>query len=130
MLQKLASCRLRPNTLWTSYQSADSSESSNTVRSTLLRSAIAHLYELHQLLTSVLGLSTSCPSIVASYVPHRRISTGGVEDELKGLPEGVQVGRIGGRHSSHEEERDVAMLVMRCLTLVGQEIGATRFTVV
>ncbi|KAK4051549.1 Endocytosis and vacuole integrity protein [Microbotryomycetes sp. JL201] len=112
VLQRLIACRLRPKTLWASYEAEPSmaikSEPTPTfvdvVRSTLLCSPIAHLYELHQLLTSLLGLSVSSPSVVSAYVPSRRSSGGG--NELKGLPEGVQVGLIGSSADASLSEAD------------------------
>ncbi|KAM0789810.1 hypothetical protein ACM66B_006661 [Microbotryomycetes sp. NB124-2] len=145
VLRKLVTCRLRPRTLWASYESDPttavksspaSSSSDNVVRSTLLCSPVAHLYELHQLLTSLLGLSASTPSVVSAYVPSRRVSGGTRggdrhQSELKGLPDGVQVGLVGSNSrdvvdGESEADRDVTALVARCLTLVGQEIGSTR----
>ncbi|KAK4056370.1 Endocytosis and vacuole integrity protein [Microbotryomycetes sp. JL221] len=137
VLQKLVSCRLRPMTLWASYESdptsavkLDSTASDRpSVRSTLLCSSIGHLYELHQLLTSLLALSVTSPSIVCAYMPNR--GNTGQADDLKGLPEGVQAGRIGRGiqleasqgQSNALHERNVTALVTQCLLLVGQEIG-------
>ncbi|GAA5902486.1 Mon2p [Sporobolomyces salmoneus] len=139
VLQKLTSIRLREGTLWASSQSDPSASASSTspqldaslplpllIRSTLLRSSLAHLYELHPLFTSLLSLAQMTPSINLNYLPYR--STVGRtpdSDELsfEGLPHGFRVKRIG-QTSIEQEESDVLKLALTGLALVGQEIGA------
>lgn len=103
------------------------------VRSIVLRSPLAHLYELHSMLTSLLMLSTVSPSITSAYIPQRLLVIEDSEDALfKGLPEGFNIRRLGkpASLSSQEEggERlvtDVVALVLRCLDRVGKEIGSS-----
>ncbi|KAM0751477.1 hypothetical protein T439DRAFT_287566 [Meredithblackwellia eburnea MCA 4105] len=137
VLQKLLHCRLREGTLWASAETNPSSSVSSIppldtslplpklIRSALLRSPIAHLYELHPLFTALLSLSTTSPSITSAYIPYRRVANGGQSDEVtfKGLAEGFPVGKIG-RPGDGEEEGDVVQLTLACLGLVGLEIGA------
>jgi hypothetical protein len=96
----------------------------------LLRSKTAHLYELHHLLTALVALSTSSPSITSAYIPyHREEARGAPESEehmLKGLPEGFTPVKIGSRTSeSSTEERDVVRLALSCLREVGSMIGSS-----
>mgnify|MGYP001592173537 CR=1 FL=1 len=137
MLQKLYHCRLREGTLWASTQDSPSSTVAavtpldlalplpQLIRSALLRSPLAHLYELHTHFTSLLSLSTTSPSITSAYIPYRRVAGTGQPDQVafKGLPEGVQIGRVG-RAGDGEEEGDVVQLTLACLALVSEEIGA------
>lgn len=136
VLQKLLTCRLREGTLWASTQpepslsvlAATPLDTSlplpQLIRSALLRSPFAHLYELHPLFTSLLALSTSSPSITSAYIPYRRIAgTGEQEAGLKGLPAGFVVTRIG-KGKVEEQESDVVQLTLACLRKVGEEIGA------
>lgn len=111
------------------------------IRSALLRSPLAHLYELHPLFTSLLTLSTSSPSITSAYIPYRRIAGLPHGDALatpammKGLPAGFTPKRIGravqmngdSDGMAREEARaemDVVQLTLGCLRKVGEEIGA------
>lgn len=140
MLQKLLHCRLLEGTLWASYQPSPSLSVqslppldvslplSDLIRSALLRSPLAHLYELHQLFTSLLSLSTTSPSITSAYIPYRRVAASGLPDHIafKGLAEGFEIGRIG-RPGDGEEEGDVVQLTIDCLGLIGHEIGAREF---
>ncbi|GJN94193.1 hypothetical protein Rhopal_007267-T1 [Rhodotorula paludigena] len=139
LLQKLLSLRLRPNTLWASYQPNPSAAItaptqldttlplSGLVRSALLRSPLAHLYELHTLFTDLLALSNLSPSITAAYVPYRRLvginpETG--EGSFEGLPAGFTPSAAPRAKASEVEETDVVKLTLRCLSAVGKEIGA------
>lgn len=136
VLQKLHGCRLREGTLWASTQADPSSAAASStldtslslaqlVRSALLRSPRAHLYELHHQFTSLLSLSTTSPSITSAYIPYRRI-VGSDEDDamaFKGLPEGVTIKRIGRAGETETGEGDVVQLALACLKLVGEEIG-------
>lgn len=136
VLQKLLACRLREGTLWASTQPEPSlsvltSASLDTslplpqlIRSALLSSPLAHLYELHPLFTSLLALSTSSPSITSAYIPYRKIAGTGESDAvLKGLPAGFATTRIG-KGEVGEQESDVVQLTLACLRNVGEEIGA------
>lgn len=136
VLQKLYTCRLREGTLWASAEADPSKSALSTttldttlplpqlIRSALLRSPLAHLYELHPLFTSLLSLSTTSPSITSAYIPYRRIVGNSEGDDfvLKGLPEGFVVHKIG-RAGAGEEEGDVVQLSLACLREVGNEIG-------
>ncbi|GAA5873054.1 hypothetical protein JCM1840_007309 [Sporobolomyces johnsonii] len=143
VLQKLLATRLREGTLWASAQPEPSNAVASPlqldtslalpalIRSTLLRSPLAHLYELHSLFTALLSLSSSSPSIISAYVPYRRIvgirDDSGEEPSLEGLPAGFQVKRIGRLSTAgagEEPEGDVVKLVLACLAKVGDEIGA------
>ncbi|GAA5886464.1 hypothetical protein JCM5296_001916 [Sporobolomyces johnsonii] len=144
VLQKLLATRLREGTLWASAQPEPSNAVASPllrldaslalpalVRSTLLRSPLAHLYELHPLFIALLSLSSSSPSIVFAYVPYRRIvgirDDSGEEPSLEDLPTGFQVKRIGRLSTAgagEEPEGDVVKLVLACLAKVGDEIGA------
>lgn len=137
ILQKLASMRLREGTLWASTQSSPSAAATSPfsldsslplsalIRSTLLRSPLAHLYELHPLFTGVLALAQTTPSINLKYVPYRltvgRSDSG--EHTYEGLPHGFKVKRTG-RTSGQAQETDVLKLVLSSLEKVGSEIGA------
>ncbi|KAL8279821.1 hypothetical protein RQP46_007671 [Phenoliferia psychrophenolica] len=137
VLQKLFHCRLREGTLWASTQPSPSRTVAavtpldvslplpQLIRSALLRSPLAHLYELHPHFTSLLSLSTTSPSITSAYIPYRRVAGNGQPDQVafKGLPEGIQIGRVG-RAGEGEEEGDVVQLTLACLALVSEEIGA------
>lgn len=139
LLQKLLSLRLRPNTLWASYQPNPSAAItaptqldttlplSGLVRSALLRSPLAHLCELHTLFTDLLALSNLSPSITAAYVPYSRLvginpETG--EGSFEGLPAGFTPSAAPRAKASEVEETDVVKLTLRCLSAVGKEIGA------
>lgn len=105
-MHKLLACRLAPGALWASKQDDPSSavdddaaaappyplppldaslSLADFVRSALLRSPLAHLYEMHQLLTALVSSSisvTSSPSpspsssVTTAYVPYRRLLQG------------------------------------------------------
>ncbi|BGP52111.1 Endocytosis and vacuole integrity protein [Rhodotorula kratochvilovae] len=140
LLQQLLSLRLFPNSLWASSQPSPSEAIASPsaldaslplttlVRSALLRSPLAHLYELHPRFTGLLQLSNLAPSITAAYVPHRRLvgldaETG--EASYEGLPAGFEPGVVGrARRTDEKVETDVVKLVLACLAAVGQEIGA------
>jgi hypothetical protein len=136
-LQKLTSTRLREGTLWAGTQPDPSSAASSPlqldtslplstlIRSTLLRSPLAHLYELHPLFTSLLSLAQTTPPINLTYLPYR-YTVGRTENgqiSYDGLPHGFKVKKTG-QVSSNLEESDVLKLVLKGLELVGQEIGA------
>ncbi|KAI5479516.1 endosomal peripheral membrane protein [Pseudohyphozyma bogoriensis] len=137
VLQKLINCRLHQGALWASSQPEPSKsilslpplEASTPipqlVRSALLRSPLAHLYEFHPLFTSLLSLSTQSPSITSAYIPYRRTTGDGLEDSVafKGLPEGFKIQKIG-RTGHDAEATDIVHLTLAALTKVGTEIGA------
>ena len=138
VLQKLNSARLREGTLWASSQSSPSAAADSPlqldtslplatlIRSTLLRSPLAHLYELHPLFTSLLSLAQTTPPLQSSYLPYR--STVGLSEEgelsFEGLPHGFKVKRTGQSSTSTNDESDILKLVLSCLEKVGSEIGA------
>ncbi|GAA5936680.1 hypothetical protein JCM1841_000223 [Sporobolomyces salmonicolor] len=142
VLQKLLATRLREGTLWASAQPEPSTAVAwplqldtslplpVLIRSALLRSPLAHLYELHPLFTALLALSTSSPSITSTYVPYSRVvgisDDSGGEPSLEGLPSGFEIKRIGRLPSAGGEafQGDVVKLVLACLAQVGAEIGA------
>lgn len=137
VLQKLQTCRLHDGALWASEHPDPSSSVvsgspldvslplTQLVRSALLRSPLAHLYELHPLFISLLSLSTTSPSITSAYIPYRGIGHAEKSDAeaFKGLPEGFIVRKIG-RSTSTVEAGDVVQLALANLELVGVEIGA------
>lgn len=142
VLQRLVALRLAPNTLWASMQSSPSTaiaspaplssgSPSAIVRDAMLRSPLAHLYELHRLLTNLLEVARNEPSIVQAYMPQRfavGLRDGDDQAEWDGLPPGCKIGVVGRRHRDGagrgEKEMDVGKLALRCLKLVGEEIGA------
>lgn len=138
VLQRLLHSKLRECTLWASYQADPTaslvlSPSIDTalplpvlLRSLLLRSSLAHLYELHPLFTALLSLSIVSPSITSAYIPFRRDTGARGSDNItfKGLPDGFIVGRVG-RSGVGETEGDVVKLALACLAKVGLEIGAS-----
>ncbi|BGP35773.1 Endocytosis and vacuole integrity protein [Rhodotorula toruloides] len=142
VLQRLSALRLVPNTLWASAQPSPSSAIASPtplsstsprelVRDAMLRSPLAHLYELHGLLTDLLEVARNEPSIVQAYMPQRfAVGLRNEDDdgEWEGLPAGCKVGIVGRRRrggaGQDEDEMDVAKLTLRCLRLVGEEIGA------
>ncbi|GAA5895692.1 hypothetical protein JCM8208_005301 [Rhodotorula glutinis] len=141
LLQQLLALQLAPNTLWAASQAAPTEAIASPspldpslplpdlVRSALLRSPQAHLYELYPLFTDLLQLCNLAPSVTAAYVPHRRLvdfdrETG--EPRFDGLPAGFEIGVVGRARRGDEEsgESDVVRLVLACLARVGQELGA------
>lgn len=96
------------------------------IRTLLLCSTKAHLYELHPLLTSLLSLSIHSPSITSAYIPSKRNSITEVDSvRFRGLPDGFLPGIIGrGTGRRGEDVEDVLELVLKCLKKVGEEIGA------
>ena len=144
VLQSLLRLRLAPNTLFAAYQ-ADPSAAllrpaavdpsqplTLLVRSALLRSPVAHVYEVHSLLTDLLSLASSAPSVVSAYVPYRRIVGAGAakgqgqgaEERWPGLPDGFKVGRVGREEEGEGEfGQDVVGLCLRGLRVVGEEAG-------
>ncbi|GAA6033445.1 hypothetical protein JCM8097_001397 [Rhodosporidiobolus ruineniae] len=142
LLQKLLNLRIPEGSLWASSQPNPSEAVSSPVtldaslpipdlvRSALLRSSQAHLYELHPLFTDLLSLSNLSPSIVAPYVPQRYLVSLAEDGEqsFEGLPSGFEVGRIGRSGGKEERgETQVVKLVLAALAKVGQEIGAGSF---
>ncbi|GAA5930374.1 hypothetical protein JCM10213_001074 [Rhodosporidiobolus nylandii] len=140
LLQQLLALRLPEGSLWASLQPApseaianpfslDSSLSLSTlVRTAILRSPHAHLYELQPLLTAFLSLSNLVPSVTSAYVPHRELvarSNDG-EQTFEGLPAGIDVGKIGRVGGREVEESDLRKLVLAALARVGEEVGAGR----
>ncbi|BGP03886.1 Endocytosis and vacuole integrity protein [Rhodotorula toruloides] len=142
VLQRISALRLAPSTLWASTQPSpssaiasptplSSSSPRDLVRDAMLRSPLAHLYELHNLFTDLLEVARNELSIVQAYMP-QRLAVGLREEddevEWEGLPAGCKVGAVGRRRRGgvgHDEgEMDVAKLALRCLKLVGEEIGA------
>ncbi|GAA5958007.1 hypothetical protein JCM3765_006230 [Sporobolomyces pararoseus] len=137
VLQKLLSIRLKEGTLWASTQSDPTSSVSTPfqidsslplstlIRSTLLRSPFAHLYELHSLFTSLLTLAQTTPCINLNYLPYRctvgRTESG--EISYDGLPHGFKVKRTG-QVSTEANETDILVLTLKGLEIVGEEIGA------
>ncbi|GAA5982187.1 hypothetical protein JCM5350_003486 [Sporobolomyces pararoseus] len=136
-LQKLLSVRLREGTLWASTQPDPSSAVftplqidptsplSTLIRSTLLRSPFAHLYELHPLFTSLITLAQTTPPINLNYLPYRstvgRTESG--EINYDGLPYGFKVKRTG--HPLTEvQDTEVLALALKGLEIVGKEIGS------
>lgn len=93
------------------------------IRSVLLRSPLAHLYELHPLLTSLLTLSITSPSITSAYIPYRQIAASANDNSIRGLPIGFEVGRVGRVVEQESLETDVVKLVLTCLNSIGKEIG-------
>ncbi|GAA6056217.1 hypothetical protein JCM3770_002092 [Rhodotorula araucariae] len=142
LLQQLLSLRLFPNSLWAALQPFPSEAVASPeppdaglplaalVRSALLRSPRAHLYELHPCFTDLLQLSSLAPSITAAYIPHRRLGILDAEAGVatyEGLPAGFDPAIVGrARRPDEKVETDVAKLVLACLETVGQEIGAGR----
>ncbi|GAA6010582.1 hypothetical protein JCM10207_007749 [Rhodosporidiobolus poonsookiae] len=152
VLHRLTSLRLPPNTLWASLQPSPSAAVSSPppidptapgslaalVRTALLRSPLAHLYELHPLLTDLVALARAAPSVAAPYVPQRYLSAssssaeGEEGEKWEGLPAGFEVGRVGRRRAQggegggagDGEMQDVVQLAVRALKMVGGEIGA------
>ncbi|BGO96049.1 hypothetical protein NBRC10512_005991 [Rhodotorula toruloides] len=142
VLQRLSALRLARDTLWASTQPSpssaiasptplSSSSPRDRVRDAMLRSPLAHLYELHGVLIDLLEVARSEPSIVQAYMPQRFAVGLREEDEeveWEGLPAGCKVGIVGRRRRGgvghDEDEMDVAKLALRCLKLVGEEIGA------
>lgn len=124
MLQNLLTLTLREGTYSSSTAPIDLTQPLPLlIRSILLRSSLAHLYDLHSLLISLLKLSKLSPSITEAYIPYRRV-VNQRDDALKGLPEGFNVGRIGRVEIEGERETDLVKLVLGCLERVGNEIGA------
>ncbi|GAA6060857.1 hypothetical protein JCM10212_006237 [Sporobolomyces blumeae] len=136
ILQKLFALRLAEGTLWASTQSSpskaiDSPDAfdpslplSSMIRSILLRSPAAHLYEFHSLLVALLSVvQTTSPSTTAS-LPYR-FAAGQAEDgqDLEGLPHGFPIVGIG-KPPAEPQEVDIVKLVLGCLAVVGSEIGA------
>lgn len=129
ILQRLSRLRLRPNTLWASTQSHpsqavngesaddDTRDHKALLRTHLLRSPLAHLYRMYPLITSLLSLAISSPSITSAYIPFsRKDSSDDLQFTFVGLkPEESDEG---------EHEVDIVKLVLRCLSAVGEEIGA------
>lgn len=118
-----------PSTNYTTAQSLDINlPLPELIRSALLRSPLAHLYELHPLFTKLLNLSIKSPSITSAYIPYRNLRSANL---VSGLPEGFVRRKIGGKIEEKEgveevkrESSDVVMLVIACLELIGSEIGA------
>ncbi|BGP27996.1 Endocytosis and vacuole integrity protein [Rhodotorula toruloides] len=143
VLQRLSTLRLAPNTLWAATQPSPSSAMASStslsstsprelVRAAMLRSPLAHLYELHGFLTELLGVARNEPSIAQAYMPQRfavGLRDGDEEVEWEGLPAGCKVGIVGRRRrvgaGQGEDEMDVAKLALKCMKLVGEEIGAS-----
>ncbi|SGY81478.1 BQ5605_C009g05501 [Microbotryum silenes-dioicae] len=141
VLQHLTTLRIGGGTLFSSTQpdptsallvppplTLDSpSGGPSLIRSALLRSPLGHLYELYPSLTALLSLSIVSPSITSAYIPYRRIvnsDPSSIEDEgLSGLPEGIQLGRIGRVKYEEGQDTDVVKLTLGCLQKVAGEIG-------
>ncbi|SCV74793.1 BQ2448_7822 [Microbotryum intermedium] len=141
VLQYLSTVRIGAGTLFSSTQTdptsallkpppltLDSPSGGPTlIRSALLRSPLGHLYDLYPSLTALLSLSIISPSITSAYIPYRRIVDSDpfkTDDEgLPGLPEGIQLGRIGKIGQEESQETDVVRLTLGCLQKVAGEIG-------
>lgn len=141
LLQNLLSHRLIEHSLYLSTLSIPSAKHGSSppldsslplpqlIRSALLRSPLAHLYELHPLFTKLLNLSIKSPSITSAYIPYRNLRSANM---FAGLPEGFVRRKIGGKMETEggdeikRESSDVVVLVIACLELIGSEIGAGR----
>ncbi|GAA5884135.1 hypothetical protein JCM6882_002154 [Rhodosporidiobolus microsporus] len=137
LLQKTLDLELPEGTLWASSQPDPSEAVSSSftvdaslplpslIRSVLLRSPRAHLYDLHPLFTDLLSLSNLSPSITSAYVPPRQLV--GLDEDgqrtFEGLPAGVELGKVG-REGPRTHEQDVAKLALAALAVVGKEVGA------
>ncbi|GAA5943397.1 Mon2p [Sporobolomyces koalae] len=137
VLQQLDTIRIREGTLWASQQadptaSADSAHEIDTslpphllLRSILLKSPLAHVYELQPLLIRFLSLAQKTSFVHLDYTPYRctvgRTDSG--DFEFPGLPHGFTVKRTGLSAGSTQGS-NVVDLVLSILEKVGHEIGA------
>ncbi|GAA5977223.1 hypothetical protein JCM11641_003881 [Rhodosporidiobolus odoratus] len=145
LLHSCLSLNLPSGALWASSQSSPSSciltpfsydpslPLPQLVRSALLHSPRAHLYDLYPLFVDLLALSELTPAIKApSWGPHMGLERDEEGKEVwEGLPGGIEVGRIGrsigypaAGAEEEEEGADVKRLVLRALKVVGKEVGA------
>lgn len=138
LLQQLLALRLSEGTLWASGQPDPSAAAvspfsldaslplSSLVRTALLRSPSAHLYELQPLFTDLLTLANLAPPITTAYTPSRHLVALGDDrkQHFEGLPTGFEVGTIGRNWHDEDEETSVVKLVLAALAKVGKEIGA------
>ena len=96
------------------------------VRTRLLESPTAILYELYPLLVDLLRTVATLPTVTRapSYLPRRFLETPADDAEpFDGLPAGWQVGHIG-RLIAPDTEQDLVSLVGACLGQVGRAIAA------
>ena len=88
------------------------------VQQTLSATPVAHLFHIYPHLTALLALP---PRTLSLGLPHR-LSQQALD--LDGLPEGVELGKIGGPpDSALAEILTVQELARRCLEVCGSEVG-------
>ncbi|GAA5871435.1 hypothetical protein JCM3774_005599 [Rhodotorula dairenensis] len=131
LLQRLLALRLPTKTLSTSLQSPPASadpdaDAAARVRSQLLETPSAMLYELFPLLVDLLRTVATLPTVTraTSDLPRRYLETPVNDDEaFDGLPAEYKVGKIG-RLVAPDAEQDLMSLVNACLGQVGRVIAA------
>ncbi|GAA5982776.1 hypothetical protein JCM10908_006780 [Rhodotorula pacifica] len=135
LLQRLIDLRLPAGTLNVALQSTTSratdrdSQAASEVRSSLLQSPCAFLYEFYPLFVDLLRTVATLPTVTRapSYLPRRYLDIPADEEEAyDGLPAGWKVSNIG-RLVAPDAEQDLVSLVSVCLGQVGREMAAGAF---
>lgn len=115
VLDKLASLHLDPATMSSAYPTTE--KESNPLRQALMANDSAHIFKMLPLLTSLLAHNTL---LSKSGVPYRLTSA---SQAIVGLPEGVELGKVGAPVTGEPKLMAATELARRCLDRAAQVVA-------